>query len=65
VSEADMERLEAYFSSFGVRLLVDSEPEPRVVRIDNKAYENKQNLQDMTFQMTSGRKLYTVRFALF
>lgn len=65
VSEADMNRLESYFKSFGVLLQVDSEPEPRVVRIDNKAYENKRNLKDMTFQMTSGGNLYTVRFALF
>jgi hypothetical protein len=63
VSENDMERLDKYFRSFGIRLHVDSEPEPRVVRIDNKAYENKQDLRDMTFQMTSGGKLYTVHFS--
>ncbi len=64
VSEANLEKLTAYFSSFGVNLIVESEPEPRVVRIDNKAYENKRNLGDMTFQMTSGGNLYTVRFTL-
>ena len=62
VSEKDMERLLAYFASFGIRMDVALEESPRVVRINNKAYETKEHLEDMTFQMMGGNTLYTVRF---
>ena len=62
ISENDMERLLAYFGSFGILLDIHSEASPRVVRINNKAYETKTRLEDMTFQMTGGNTLYTVQF---
>ncbi len=62
VSETDMERLVGYFASFGIDIQIDSEQAPRVLRINNKAYENKNRLEDMTFQMSGQDMLYTVRF---
>jgi hypothetical protein len=62
ISESDMERLLAYFASFGIALSIDAEEIPHVLRINNRAYETKANLDEMTFQMTGQDKLYTVRF---
>jgi hypothetical protein len=62
VNEKDYARLKQYFASFGIRFRLDAEDEPTVVRIDNREYERKSRLQDMTFKMMTGGKLYTVRF---
>jgi hypothetical protein len=62
ISESDMERLLAYFASFGIALNIETQDLPRVIRINNRAYETKSRLQDMTFQMTNQNTLYTVSF---
>lgn len=58
----DMEKLAAYFASFGIQVHLTTEEIPMVLRIDNKAYERQTKLEAMTFQMTSNSHLYTVRF---
>jgi hypothetical protein len=63
ITEKDLTKLLQYFASFGIRMEVKTEPIPRVLRINNKAYEYKTRLEDMTFQMTSADTLYTVSFA--
>ena len=63
LTTGDLEKLQAYFASFGVQFHLTQEPVPRVLRINNKAYETKTRLQDMMFQMTSAETLYTVRFS--
>lgn len=62
IAHEDVARLVAYFASFGIRFELDVRDEPRVYRIDNRAYEHKSRLEDMHFQMVSQGKLYTVRF---
>ena len=52
----------AYFASFGIQFGLDVREEPRVYRINNRAYETKTRLEDMHFQMASKGQLYTVRF---
>ncbi len=63
LTERDLEKITAYFASFGVQFGFTAEPAPAVLRINNKEYETKQRLEDMKFQMTSGNMLYTVRFS--
>jgi hypothetical protein len=62
ISQEDVGRLVGYFASFGIQFELDVRPEPRVFRIDNRAYERKNRLEDMQFQMASGGNVYTVRF---
>lgn len=62
ISESHLGTLKAYFQSFGMKINVDEVEAPRVLRIDNKAYEHKQQLDQMTFQTTDKDMLYTVRF---
>lgn len=63
LTPADLERLVAYFASFGIRFQLAQEPIPPVFRLNNKAYETKRRLEDMTFQMTNDSLVYTVRFS--
>ncbi len=62
IKAQDMEKLAAYFASFGIQIQLDTEEIPMVLRIDNKAYERQTCLENMIFQMTDDFKLYTVRF---
>jgi hypothetical protein len=62
ISHEDVGRLVAYFASFSIQFDLDVREEPRVYRIDNRAYQYKQRLEDMTFQMSAEGRLYTVRF---
>lgn len=62
IAHEDVGRLVAYFASFGIHFDLDVREEPRVYRIDNRAYEHKSHLEDMKFQMASEGKLYTVTF---
>ncbi len=62
IKPQDMEKLAAYFASFGIQIQLDTEEIPMVLRIDNKAYERQTCLENMIFQMTDDSKLYTVRF---
>jgi hypothetical protein len=62
VSASDMVRLQEYFLSFGLLLVLDTVDEPDIYMIDNKAYVTKTRLQDMTFSVAANKKLYTVRF---
>ncbi len=62
ISEADIRKVAAYFASFGIRLDINITETPRVLRINNKEYETKSHLEDMTFKMTSDTKLYELRF---
>ena len=58
----DMEKLTAYFASFGIQVSLTTEEIPMVLRIDNKAYERQNRLENMIFQMTDESQLYTIRF---
>jgi hypothetical protein len=62
ISEQHIQECSDYFASFGIALNITIEPVPRVLRIDNKEYENKTDLRDMQFKMTGGPNLYTLRF---
>jgi hypothetical protein len=62
IREEDMTRLVRYFASFGMLIDVKTEDVPLVLRINNKAYETKSQLEDMTYQMTADDMLVTVRF---
>jgi len=62
VSAKDMVRLQEYFLSFGLLLVLDIADEPDIYMIDNKAYITKTRLQDMTFSVAANQKIYTVRF---
>jgi hypothetical protein len=62
VSESDFVKVSQYFASFGMSVIVNVEQEPRVLRINNKEYEHQTHIDQMKFQMTSGGKLYTVKF---
>jgi hypothetical protein len=62
ISHEDVGRLVAYFASFSIQFDLDVREEPRVYRIDNRAYLDKQRLEDMHFQMSGAGQLYTVRF---
>jgi hypothetical protein len=62
IKPQDMEKLAAYFASFGIEVQLDTEEIPMVLRIDNKAYERQSRLETMTFQMTDETNLYTIRF---
>lgn len=63
IKPQDMEKLAAYFASFGIHIQLNTEEIPMVLRIDNKAYELKRRLEDMTFQMTDDTRLYTIQFS--
>lgn len=62
IREEDMTRLVRYFASFGMLVDIQREEAPLVLRINNKAYETKRRLEDMTYQMTADGELLTVRF---
>jgi hypothetical protein len=62
ISEHHIQECAEYFASFGIRLDIAIEPIPRVLHINNKAYETKTDLKDMKFQMTGGSNLYTLTF---
>ena len=64
VSADHMILLQQYFLSFGVVLHVDKKDEPHIYTIDNKAYLQKDSLQDMTFTVAAHGSLFTVRFSL-
>lgn len=63
LTHGDLQKITAYFASFGVKFILSEEPTPAVLRINNREYETKHRLEDMKFQMTAGDKLYTVRFS--
>ncbi len=63
ISQAHTERLIAYFASFGIAIHIQKEELPRVLHIDNKAYEHMSDLKQMIFQMADSENLYTVRFS--
>ena len=62
IAHEDVGRLVAYFASFGIQFELDVREEPRVYRINNRAYEHQTRLEDMHFQMASKGQMYTVRF---
>ena len=62
VEDTDWDKIRDYFASFGVRFHLFREEIPQVLRIDNRAYETKQQLEEMKFQMTAEDTLFTVRF---
>jgi hypothetical protein len=55
-------KLQEYFLSFGIHLVVDRVAEPGVYMIDNKAYLEKKKLEEMTFTVAANKHLYTVHF---
>ena len=65
VSEHDLERLKAYFASFGFKLNLNIQPTPRVLHINNRDYLRKSRLEDMKFSMAHDGQLYTVCFSNF
>ncbi len=65
ISAEHTQKLFDYFASFGVQIEIDVRDPPSMLRIDNKSYINKQNLEEMTFQMVCDSKLFTVRYLLF
>ena len=63
VSADHMILLQKYFLSFGVILHVDKKEEPAVYVINNKAYLEKNNLENMTFTVAAHGSLFTVWFS--
>lgn len=62
VSRDHLQRIIAYYASFGINFSLFEEEIPAVLRINNKMYLQESRLEAMKFQMSHGRKLYTVRF---
>lgn len=62
VSAEHIVKLQEYFLSFGIRIIVDRVAEPGVYMIDNKAYMEKKKLEEMTFTVAANKHLYTVHF---
>ena len=65
VSPTDLERLQAYFASFGFKLNLDVRETPRVLHINNRDYLRKSRLEEMKFSVADEGKLYTVCFSNF
>lgn len=63
ISQSHTELLIAYFASFGISIHIQKEELPRILHINNKAYEHMTQLQNMTFQMADSSYLYSVRFS--
>jgi hypothetical protein len=63
VRDNDWDKLREYFASFGIRFHLSKEEIPQVLRINNRAYETKQQLEEMQFQLTAEDTLFTVRFS--
>jgi hypothetical protein len=63
ISTDHIVKLQQYFISFGVLLHVDKKDEPTVYYIDNKAYLEKDRLEDMIFTVAAHGSLYTVWFS--
>jgi hypothetical protein len=63
ITPQDLEKLVAYFASFGIGFQLSVEPTPAVLRINNREYLQQSQLADMKFQMTDAGMLYTVRFS--
>jgi hypothetical protein len=64
VSAEHIVKLQQYFASFGVVLHIDKKDEPDVYMIDNKAYLEKDKLDDMTFTIAANKSLFTIWFSL-
>ncbi len=65
VSPANLERLQAYFASFGFKLNLEIAETPRVLHINNRDYLRKSRLEDMKFSVADEGQLYTVHFTNF
>lgn len=65
VSPSDLERLQAYFASFGFKLDLIITEVPRVLHINNRDYLHKSRLEDMKFSVADNGMLYTVGFSNF
>ena len=65
VNPTDLERLQAYFASFGFKLNFDMIDTPRVLHINNRDYLRKSRLEEMKFSVADDGKLYTVFFSNF
>ena len=65
VQPRDLERLQAYFASFGFKLNLDVGEVPRVLHINNRDYLRKSRLEDMKFSVADAGALYTVHFTNF
>ena len=63
ISDEDFGRLTAYFASFGVKITLDVQEVPRVLRLNNRDYLQESRLENMKFQMVHGDKLYTAHFS--
>ena len=64
-SSDTIQKLAAYFASFGVMLSIDKSPKETGWKKDNNSYLNESNLEDMKFQMSDGPYVYTVSFSFF
>ena len=65
VNPTDLERLQAYFASFGFKLNFHARETPRVLHINNRDYLQKSRLEDMKFSVADDGMLYTVFFSNF
>ena len=65
VSASDLERLQAYFASFGYKLNLTITETPRVLHINNRDYLQKSRLSDMKFSVVDDGQLYSVGFSNF
>jgi hypothetical protein len=63
ISKVHLELLQEYFLSFGIAFKIDTQPEPNLYMIDNKAYLEKSKLDDMTFTVASSGSLWILHFA--
>ena len=63
IGMSDMEKLQEYFLSFGIKIHLDRKEEPGVYMIDNKAYLEKRVLEEMTFTVAANKSLFVVHFS--
>jgi hypothetical protein len=62
ISEAHLKRLQEYFLSFNITFRIDKQAEPDLYMIDNKAYLEKDKLDDMSFTVAANGSLWILRF---
>lgn len=63
VNSSDLERLKAYFASFGFKLNLEISETPRILHIDNRSYLRKSRIDQMRFSVADAGQLYTVFFS--
>ena len=63
ISQEDLARLTAYFSSFGIEFRLTIDTAWTTLAVNNREYLTQSRLEDMRFRLAHHGSLYTVRFS--